>query len=109
MLEEFIIQIKCIYVIIGVLEAGDHYVKIPFTTIIADFEIRKSCYGLLICRSQYIRSQLTSITSPISFFSPLIDALFDDGPNQGKSIKLMKILKPIANPLCQGLNDFAKY
>ena len=46
---------------------------------------------------------------PISFFSPLIDALFDDGPNQGKSIKLMKILKPIANPLCQGLNDFAKY
>ena len=27
-----------IYIIIGVLEAGDHYVKIPFTTIIADFE-----------------------------------------------------------------------
>ena len=46
---------------------------------------------------------------PYRFFSPLIDALFDDGPNQGKSIKLMKILKPIANPLCQGLNDFAKY
>ena len=44
----------------------------------------------------------------IVFFSPLIDALFDDGPNQGKSIKLMKIFKPIANPLCQGLNDFAK-
>ena len=46
---------------------------------------------------------------PHIVFSPLIDALFDDGPNQGKSIKLMKILKPIANPLCQGLNDFAKY
>ena len=46
---------------------------------------------------------------PYRLFSPLIDALFDDGPNQGKSIKLMKILKPIANPLCQGLNDFAKY
>ena len=46
---------------------------------------------------------------PYRFFSPLIDALFDDGPNQGKSIKLMKILKPIANLLCQGLNDFAKY
>ena len=61
MLEELIVQIKCIYIytIIGVLEAGDHYVKIPFTTIIADFEISKSCYGLLICRSQYIRSQLT--------------------------------------------------
>ena len=109
MLEEFIIQIKCIYIIIGVLEAGDHYVKIPFTTIMADFEISKSCYGLLICRSQYIRSQLTSITFPYRFFSPLIDALFDDGPNQGKSIKLMKILKPICNPLRQGLNDFAKY
>ena len=98
-----------IYTIIGVLEAGDHYVKIPFATIIADFEISKACYGLLICRSQYIWSQLTSITSPISFFSPLIDALFDDGPDQGKLIKLMKILKPIANPLCQGLNDFEKY
>ena len=46
---------------------------------------------------------------PYRFLSPLIDALFDDGPNQGKSIKLMKILKRIANPLCQGLNDFAKY
>ena len=98
-----------IYIIIGVLEAGDHYVKIPFTTTIADFEISKSCYGLLICRSQYIRSQLTSITSPIAFFIPLIDALFADGPNQGESIKLMEILKPIANLLCQGLNDFAKY
>ena len=54
MLEELIIQIKCIYIIIGVLETGYHYVKIPFTTIIADFEIGKSCYGLLICRSQYI-------------------------------------------------------
>ena len=41
MFEELIIQIKCIYIIIGVLEAGDHYVKIPFTTIIADFEISK--------------------------------------------------------------------
>ena len=48
MLEELIIQIKCI--IIGVLEAGDHYGKIPLTTIIADFEISKSFYGLLICR-----------------------------------------------------------
>ena len=25
MLEELIIQVKCIYIIIGVLEAGDHY------------------------------------------------------------------------------------
>ena len=27
----------------------------------------------------------------IVFSSPLVDALFDDGPNQGESIKLMKI------------------
>ena len=46
---------------------------------------------------------------PYRFFSPLIDALFDDGPNQEKSIRLREILKPIANPLCQGQNDFAKY
>ena len=50
------------------------------------------------------------VSRPIyRFFSPLIDALFDDGPNQGKSIKLIKKLKHITNPLCQGLNDFAKY
>ena len=48
-----------IYIIIGVLEAGDHYVKIPFTTIIADFEISKSCSGLLI----YLSITIYSITA----------------------------------------------
>ena len=62
-----------IYIINGVLEAGDLAVNLAMAY-------------LYICRSQYIQSQLTSITSPISFFSsPIIDALFDDGPNQGKS------------------------
>ena len=57
MLEEFIIQIKCIYIYIinGVLEAGDLAVNLAMVY-------------LYICRSQYIRSQLTSITSPYRFF-----------------------------------------
>ena len=88
MLEELIIQIN------GVLEAGDHYDNTQCRlqpSWLTSKSVNLALAYLYICRSLYIRSQLTSITSPISFFSPLINALFDDGPNQGKSIKLRKI------------------